>query len=896
MSVSPGTKLGNYEILAPIGSGGMGAVYRARDTRPAMARDVAIKVLQATNTDAASRSRFEQEARATSALNHPNILAIYDVGAHDELLYLVEELVDGSTLRELLTKGPLSARSAVDYAHAIALGLAAAHAKRIIHRDLKPENVMVTSDGRVKILDFGLAKLHRPASTPDASTQTHQTGPGTILGTVAYMSPEQLRAQELDHRSDIFSLGVLLYEMLSGTRPFAGDTAVDTQAAILNAEPREFPPARGVPTGLERLVRRCLDKQPERRFQSASDLAFALESLTLSSSGISATAPDDLRAAPARSSMKPWHLAAAVAVSLAVGWSGGVLKKDETPTTPAPFTRLSVVPSPGMTIGGGPSGVSPARILSMSPDGRHLAFTAAVKDGPVRLWVRSLDNEESRELPGTDGASFPFWSQDGNSIAFYVPGTLKRVELLGGEPKTICVLQSNLTGGTWHGDAILFGQSAGGPIQRVPASGGQPAPVTTIDAERGETRHYSPSFLPDGDHFVFLAVGNKASATQIPSGLFVASLSQSTTKQLQPVGSNAQFAQGHLLFLDGQSLKAQRFDTSRLDFIGQPVTLADDVRIGGPAAVRGAFSVANDGTLAFLPGESEVETKLTWFDRAGNELGTLGEPSGFRSIALSPDGQRAAVDRQDGPTGNVDIWVYDLSANGARTRLTFSESEDVFPTWSTDGGQIYFSSWRTRPASIFAKRSNGIGEDAPFAAVPSISVAPIGWTPDGRTAVLSQTPNGAIFTLQVGVDTQPRASQLKTSEQGPKLSTDGRWIAYAAQDRGRSEVFVSPLQPDGSKWQISVGGGSFPRWRRDSSELYFLAPNGDLMVVPIDMKAAGFRALPPRKLFTARARTGFGTPYDVTPDGQRFLVSRAPEQIAAAPITIVQHWADHTPQ
>ncbi|MFN7983002.1 MAG: protein kinase [Vicinamibacterales bacterium] len=899
MSLLPGTRLGHFEIVSPLGAGGMGEVYRARDTRPALAREVAVKVLSGATAGDESRRRFEQEARATGALNHPNILAIYDVGMHDGLLYLVEELVEGSTLRAQLSKGSIQVRKAIEYGRSIAQGLAAAHAKGIIHRDLKPENVMVTDDGRVKILDFGLAKLHEPSPTSNDSTQTHQTGPGTILGTVAYMSPEQLRAQAVDHRGDLFSLGVLLYEMLSGARPFVGDTSVDTQAAILNAEPPEFAADRAIPPAVDRVVRRCLEKRPEHRFQSASDLAFALDALSsaaLSSSALPTTAMSPMGADPQRRGFRGWQLATAVVLGLAVGAIGAMVKARPTATqSDARQTRLSVVPPTDVTVGGGPSGVSPARILSLSPDGTRLAFVGAPKDGPARIYIRSLDSEELQSLPGTEEAQYPFWSPDGNSLAFYVTGFLRRVELTGGSPRTLCPAPANVAGGTWSGNTILFSlNSPNAPIMRVPAEGGTAEPVTELDSKAGESKHFAPFFLPDGDHFLYLGVGRTSNGTDTATGLYVGSLSSKSRKALQPVGSNAQYAQGHLVFMDGTSVAAQPFDPVRLELAGKPTVIATNVRIGGPALVRGAFSVARNGTIAFLHGVSETTTTLTWFDRTGAVLGTLGDPANYTDIELSPDGRRVAISLQDSQSGNTDIWLYDIDNAGAKTRFTFERNEDRSPVWSPDGSQLAFGSERVVPRAVFIKPTSGVGDERPLVSVANANVAPGAWTPDGKSLLLYGF--GDILRWTVGSSQPPTGLVVGPSDDAyPKISANGRWVAYRSLETNRSEIFVVPLDGGGGRSQVSTMGGSFPRWRQDNSELYFIAANGDLYAVPINAQSAGFEFGAPRRLFQPRARTGYRFPYDVTDDGQRFLVSRSPEQVAAAPITVVSNWVPALP-
>ncbi|MFN7985395.1 MAG: protein kinase [Vicinamibacterales bacterium] len=890
MTLSPGTRLGHYDVVSLLGSGGMGEVYRARDTRPALAREVAIKVLSGAASEDESRRRFEGEARATGALNHPNILAIYDVGTHDGLLYLVEELVDGTTLREVLSKGPLPLRKAVDYGRAIAQGLAAAHAKNIIHRDLKPENVMVTRDGRLKILDFGLAKLHQPGHASDASTQTHQTGPGTILGTVSYMSPEQVRGQVLDARSDLFSLGVLLYEMVSGRRPFSGETAPDTQAAILNADPPELPVDGACPPSLEAVIRRCLEKVPDQRFQTASDLQFALGAL-LSGKGAAVAA---LPSPAPRQRLRAWHAAALTTLALGTGVGIGGMRLPRGSERPHVPTRLSVEVPSDVRIGGGSSAVSPARILALSPDGRTVAFSATGNDGLTRIWVRSLDNEGIRPLPDSEDATFPFWSPDGKSVAFYARAALRRIDLGGERAATICQVTANLAGATWgtSGDILFSTIAPGTPIMRVSADGGQPSPVMDVQQSSGETRQLSPFLLPDGDHFLFLSVGTPTDPSGA-SGLFVGSMSRRDRKKLQPVGSNAQFTQGHLFFLDGQTLKSQPFDVQQLELTGQPTVVAEAVSTGGPALVRGAFSASRAGTLAFLHGNSQATTSLTWVNRSGNPLGTVGQPGGYEELELSPDGRRAAVSLRDPATGNIDIWLVD-TISGTPTRFTFEPGEDRSPVWSPDGSRLAYLSRRAGGGGIYVKASSGVGNESQLLPFSDTVLGPLAWHTNANALLIASPTPADIFKLSLSKPSKP-TDWLRTpaSENFARISPNGKWVAYASNDANRMQVYVEPFDRVGGRYQVSTNGGEFPRWRRDGSELYFLTLNRQLMAVPVNTASDGFEFESPKPLFSTRASTATAGwfPYDVSPDGQRFLISQPTQSMSTSSINIVMDWA-----
>ncbi len=665
MSIAAGMHIGHYNVLAPLGAGGMGEVYRALDAR--LDREVAIKVLPAEFANDAGRlGRFEQEARATSALNHPNILTVYDIGQHEGAPFIVAELLEGEELRAQLEQGPIAPRKAVEYAQQIAAGLAAAHGKGIVHRDLKPENLFVTTGERVKILDFGLAKLRAPrtgAVDMAASTQKKLTDPGTVMGTVGYMAPEQVRGQEADHRADIFAFGVILYEMLSGRRPFGGDSSVEVMNAILKEEPPELSEtnAKISPT-LEKIVRRCLEKNPERRFHSAHDLGFALEALA-TSSGSSGTSGGSLKtpaAAPVRSGWREriWMIAAGVLGLIALALGVAYLNRSSTDTR---ALRLSFTPPENLEYDNGPFDN-----VIVSPDGQRLAFTARSADGKRQIWVRTLDSAEAQPLPGTDDPVQPFWSPDGRSLGFGGQGKLKRVDLAGGRPQTLCnALRFN--GGNWSRDGvILFAPSEASGVFQIPATGGEPRQVTVPNPaeERG---HRNPYFLPDGRHFLYQAGGSTV----------VGSLDSKEARQVLADGAPAVYAPpGWLLFVRNGALWAQHFDATQLELKGEAVSLTPptDRRFD-----RGLpFSVSENGVLIWQ-GVPRRDAQLIWFDRAGKQVGTVGSQikGGFAETPrLAPDGKRVATAPLNPDTLNQDVWVIDL-ARDLPTRLTFDPARDV---------------------------------------------------------------------------------------------------------------------------------------------------------------------------------------------------------------------------
>ena len=825
-----------------------------------MAREVAIKVLRGTDTGSASRSRFEQEARATSALNHPNILAIHDVGIHEGVLYLVEELVDGLTIRELLNKGALPTRKAVDYGRAIAQGIAAAHAKGIIHRDLKPENVMVTSDGRVKILDFGLAKLHEPAPTTDASTRTHQTGPGTVLGTVAYMSPEQLRGQAVDHRSDLFSLGVVLFEMLSGARPFAGDTAVDTQAAILNAEPRDFPPDCEVPPAIDRVVRRCLEKEPQQRFQTASDLAFALEAVD---AGSRSSGP--IRRGP-RAPIVPWVIAAAaIATLLAVfAWP-----RQTASPLPLREVRLDIATPGGSSLGD----------FALAPDGTRLIF----RSNDRRLWVRPLDKTESTPVPNTEDASWPFWSPDGRAVGFFRAGRLWRINLDGGAPKPLA-LTTSPTGGAWlpNGD-IVFAGSLTRPIQLVSAAGGTAHDLTALSPP-GQTLHRYPFAVPAASSLLLQIEG-----TPDQQGLYVASLTGGAPRRIGPADGQVAFmAPDTALFLQGGDLRAARVDLSSAQFRSEPTTLATSVAF---------FSVSVDGTIAYRSAKSPSPS-LVLMDGSGHERATIGQMSEGQFPEISPDGRSVAVMASVG--GNTDVWVVDVG-RGTASRATTDASFDRFPLWSPQGDRLVFQSNRLGVYDLYEKRADLSGPET-LVLASHLPKFPIGWSHDGRWLLFRQSsvdsPAGDLSALDMTSPTHAVTAITRTPsrEDGGQFSPDSKWIAFESDESGRSEIQVQAFPSGQARSQVSVEGGVGPRWSRDGKSIYFIAPDASLMAVSVEASPNGLSLGRPVFQFKTNVMGG-GTStyprpaYAVAPNGT-FVIGKRQLDVGASPspITILLNW------
>ncbi len=778
-------------------------------------------------------------------------------------------------------------RKAIDYAVQMTRGLAAAHEKGILHRDLKPGNVFITTDGRIKILDFGLAKLTQgEAALAGAShlpTASVGTEPGMLLGTVGYMSPEQVRGQTADHRSDIFAFGAILYEMLSGQRAFRGETMADTISAILDKDPPDLPVAeRHIPPALERIVDRCIEKTPAARFQTASDLGFALEALSSQweRSDVSAA----VAAIPARRSRErlvSWTLAASSAAA-AIAFGMLYLRSASSDVHP---TRFSVFPPQTVTL----SRNTNSLVAVLSPDGRRVAFVANRVGGPLLLWVRALDALEAQPLAGTDGAGLPFWSPDSRTLGFFAGGKLKTIDAAGGPVQSLCDAPAG-RGGTWSRDGlVVFAPNATGGLFKVPAAGGQPTPLTSPEVPRKETAHRFPAFLPDGRHFLFFASPSNT--------IWLGSLDAKETTRLFSADSQAQYAApGYLLFGRQGSLLAQPFDARRAMLTGEAVPIAE--QLVSDANSYAGFSVSESGVLAYRTGTLGGRTQLTWVDRAGKTQGPIGEPGLYRNPALSPDARHLAVDVTDPQTRTQDIWLVDL-ARGVTSRFTFDPANDIFPTWSPDGNWIMFGSDRGGVFNLYQKRANGVGTEELVVKSPA-DMAPYRWT-SGTPMVLYRTmPATGGFNLGllplVGGRTPHLFEPSRFSQLSPSVSPDERWIVYQSAESGRNESYVQSFPaPGGGKWQISKDGGLFPRWGRDGREVVYYAPDGRLMAVPI----AGTTALEigtalplfePHLLNGPNNVSNFRHQYDVTRDGQRFLLNVPLEQSASSPITVVLNW------
>jgi eukaryotic-like serine/threonine-protein kinase len=890
-----GTKFGRYEIRAKLGEGGMGEVYRARDEK--LNRDVAVKVLPvAFSRDADRLLRFEQEAQAAGALNHPNILSVYDVDTHEGAPYVVSELLEGETLRDRITGTPLSPRKAVEYAVQMAHGLAAAHEKGIIHRDLKPDNIFICKDERVKIFDFGLAKLVQAAEDhkgqTDVPTRKVRTDPGSVMGTVGYMSPEQVRSQPIDQRSDIFSFGAVLYEMLTGRRAFHRDSAVETLNAILKDDPTEFTETSSkINPALERIVRRCLEKKPERRFHSAHDLGFALEALTAPSDSslrtvTSATITRDHTASGIpgllRNSWMAWAVAGTfVLLLLGLGW----MYATRSSATDTRVMRLSILPPEKAILIAG-------QAPTVSPDGVHLVFVVTDATGRTVLYLRALDSLAAQPLAGTEGGGLPFWSPDSREIGFFAGGKLKKIDISGGQPVTLADAPVP-RGGSWnqHG-VIIFTPAPPAPTLRISAAGGSPSPVNSVDMDHGQFPRSFPQFLPDGRHYIFLSGGPRKVGTRT---IGVAALDAPEVKTLLTTDFTVVYAKpGYLLFRREAKLMAQKFDTDRLELSGDPFPVAEQIGVGFDGLTYQTLVSASDQGVLAYQSLGSGKTQLVWFDSEGKRLGVVGAPGDYSDLYLSPDDKRLAFFQVDADTGNVDIWLMDLAV-GVPTRFTFDTAVDFAPVWSPDGERIVFASLREGAPNLFQKKADGSGREDPLYQ-SLLAKIPSSWSTDGRFVLCSTVDPKTKWDLWVlSVSDQKWESFLQTpaNESRAMFSPNGRWIAYESDESGKKEIYVQTFPASGAKWQISVSGGSQPRWRRDGKELFFLGGDRKITAVEVNIDAPGFAHGAPRPLFETRISKGDerpGTQYAVTADGQHFLVNTVAEEGAYTPINVVLNW------
>ena len=911
MPLSVGTRLGPYEILAALGAGGMGEVWRARDTT--LGRDVALKILpDHLALDHDRLARFKREAQILASLNHPNIGTIHGFHEADGVQALVLELVEGPTLADRIAEGPIPLDEALPIARQMADALEAAHEQGIIHRDLKPANIKVRRDGTVKVLDFGLAKAIEPigvaspnVSEPPTITTPAMTQAGMILGTAAYMSPEQARGKIVDKRTDIWAFGAVLCEMLTGARAFGDEDVSMTLSKILQREPDFDGLPSSVPAHVRQVLRVCLRKDPKQRVADIRDVRLALEG------AFETVGPQTTTTSSAADRGRLWMAAFAVAALVSIAMAVPTIRYlRERPAPALGETRLDIVTQ----------ATNQPSDFALSPDGRQIVFVAA-GDGAPRLWLRWLAKTTAQSLAGTEGATHPFWSPDSRSIAFFAGTALKRLDLGGGAPQTVAPVTSG-QGATWNADGvILFAPTTTSPLMRAPVTGGAPKAATTLGPQ--QSAHRAPYFLPDGGRFLFLAMGAPDAA-----GIYLGALDGRAPTRLTPGDGSAVFlpdrdvpggslrGAGWMLWVRTGMLVAQQLDVEKAALIGEPLTLADGVAIDG--ASRSAVSVASGGLVTYRTGASS-QRQLTWFDRSGTTRGTVGGPDAtLARPRVSRDGRRVAVART--VQGNTDVWLFD----GVReSRLTFDAAVDSYPVWSPDGSRIAFGSNRTGQLDIYQVLTLG-GVEEPLIAAPDAQV-PYSWSVDGRLLYSSVSSQGNVdlwIVPMVGERTPRAFLQSPFREAYGVFSRDGLWVAYQSNESGRPEVYVRSVVPPsreastfasatadksadkpasaadtaaaaGGQWQVSTAGGGFPAWRPDGKELYYLNPAGVMMAASITVTGTTIAPGAPVVLFPTRIAgrgvdTQQGRQYDVGPDG-RFLINIELDS-AAAPITLLMNW------
>jgi Tol biopolymer transport system component len=879
MPLSTGARLGPYEILSPIGAGGMGEVYKGRDTR--LERIVAIKVLPPhLSSDTEFRERFEREARSISALNHPNICTLYDVGREVDTQYLVLEYLEGETLAARIARGPLPLAEALKIATEITNALDKAHRQGIIHRDLKPGNVVLTKTG-AKLLDFGLAKSGAAVSAAAASELPTGVAPltakGTILGTFQYMAPEQIEGDQADARSDIFAFGAVLFEMLTGRKAFTGKSHASLLGAILKEDP---PPVSQVvpvtPPALDYLVRTCLAKDPDARYQTAHDIGLQLR--WIAEGGSAAGLPAPVAVHRRRRGRALWMAAGLVlmAVAFAAAWW---LK----PPPPSQVVRFRLEFPEGVTMAAN-------TIPVLSPDGSRILVSAGTAKNS-QFWIRSLDSPAMHPVPGTEGARGPVaFSPDSRSLAYMSGPNLRRIDLVGGASQSLCDLQGTTAGPfAWNREGVILAAAAG-VIQKVSASGGAPKPVTELAA--GEGFHAFPRFLPDGQHFVYITMAvNPNTATGVTN---VGSLDDPKFRKriLQGTGPATYASPGWLLFTRDSVLLAQRFDAGSMELSGEPRPVAEQV--GGNNNMDGfAYSVSETGSLAWRLG-STTASQLTWFDRGGNDLGSVGERGEVTNPVLSPDGKRVLIAIRDPGTKTRDLWILEL-ARGASSRLTFDPAEDFNPVWTPDGANVIFSSTRKGHRDIYRKRADGVGGDEELL-VSDAEKNVESLSPDGKYLLYNvQPPDKPISIWSLPLTGDPKPALVIAGPRNAnysQFSPNGRWIAYTSQESGRIQVYVRSAPGSGlpeGKWQVSVDGGQMPQWRHDGKEIFFLAGN-TLMAAPVQSDGTRFDSGTPAPLFTARLGLSRRNHFTVSADGQRFLFASPAGADHIGDVDVLLNW------
>jgi serine/threonine protein kinase len=859
----------------------MGEIYKARDTR--LDRTIAVKVLPshvASNPDV--RQRFEREALAVSSLNHPNICTLHDIGQQDGVDYLVMEYLEGETLTEKIEKGPLAADELLRCAIDVADALDKAHRSGLMHRDLKPGNIMITKSG-TKLLDFGLAKSIGAAAAPSNLTASPTmtsplTAEGTIVGTFQYMAPEQLEGKEADPRSDLFALGAVIYEMATGRRAFEGKTQASLIASILKDQPRPIMELRPMsPPALERIVRQCLAKDPDERWQSAGDLKRELRWIAEGGSQASAQTIASAAAAPHR--MPAW-LAWGAAILLA----GGAIALGYSLRAPAqsPVMRTSLLLPAGTALD------SQNTSIALSPDGTSLALIASTPDGPRQLWIRPMNSLTAQSLAGTEGATYPFWSPDGQHLGFFADRKLKKIPASGGTVVTLCDAEDG-RGASWGSTGtIVFAPNAFGALMQIPSSGGAPVAVTTVDKD--SLTHRLPHFLPGGKRLLFLS--DSGTTGDSTNGIYSLDLdSKKTALVIKAEGEGLYAEPGFLVYVRDGNLMGQPFDTGTLRASGEAVPIAEKVSFNA-FRFTGAYTLSSTGLLLFQTGAAVPKSQLTWFDLDGKKGATVGEPASFPGtgrLAFSPDGQRAAVAVQAGE-GKIDIWIYDL-ARAVGSRFTFGPKPAFSPLWSPDGGHVVYTEG---PSMISIKAADGTSDArALISSEGGSRTIPLSFSPDGSHLayrVQSGKTRWDIWMMPLKGDRKPFPFiATPAAETNAEFSPDGKWVAYISDESGKDELFVVPFPGPGGKWQISSGGASSGWWIGDGHEIAYVTPARKLIGVQVALKGSNLEIEASRPLFGGQTLpTGARR---LAPDGRRYLALVPLDEAVTPPLTLVTNWS-----
>ena len=870
--------LGPYEIQSPLGAGGMGEVYRARDTR--LDRTVAVKILPShLSSHPEARQRFDREARTISSLSHPNVCHLYDVGSQDGTGYLVMEYLEGETLASRLSKGPLPLEQVLKVGAEICEGLEAAHKSGLIHRDLKPGNIMLTKSS-AKLLDFGLAKSAGPTAASSSLTQTlvspqqPLTMEGTVVGTFQYMAPEQVEGKEADARSDIFALGAVLYEMVTGKRAFEGKTAASTIAAVLAADPPSISSIQPLsPPALESTVRSCLAKDPEDRIQTVHDVKLQLKWMRENASSSRLLLPAVVSHKPL--ARMGW-LVAGVLFFLLVGAAAWWLRTNETPSV---MYFNSSVPFP-------------TNYVALSPDGRRLALVAySDQSNKNVIWLQQIGGRGATVLPGTEGAVYPFWAPNGRSIGFFADGKLKTIDVASGRSAQVLADAPFGRGGSWSKDGvILFTPDAWSGLYRIPSSGGTPVQVTKPEVPQFQVSDRWPVFLPDGRHFLYLACNFSGHLDK--NWIFVGSLDSDEKRPVVNASTNVVYAEpGYLLYWRDNALVAQHFDLHNYSLSGEAHIVSDAVQYF-PQTNFAVFDAAGKTLVAQTrAGKGANKSQLTWFDRHGKQVGMVGPPELVSNPKLSPDGKRVAVDQIDTDGRHVNIWIHDLNSDAA-SRLGFGPWLEQVTVWSPDGKRVIYTANEKLFFSLYRKNADGSGAAETLVDFDTPQQGPWDWSRDGKY-VLARKDRELWYLSLPDMQTHPLL-QSKTLVRNAQFSPDGKFVAYASSETGNWEVYVSPFPSFGSRWQLSRGGGEEPRWRGDGKEMFYLGPDSKLMAV--DVKTSpGFEAGSPVVLFLTHLRQPLSAmdffSYDVTSDGQKFLVNTKVDTFDSAPLSVILNWS-----